>query len=100
MTHEEKLEVAELLDQMGVDIIEAGFPIASEGDFAAVNEIAKRTKNAVVVRPVARRAQGHRPLRRGDQAGRAPPHPHLHLDLAGAHEAQAPARAARRCSRW
>src|SRR5262249_52120528 len=48
MTHEEKLEVAELLDQMGVDIIEAGFPIASEGDFAAVQEIARRTKNAVV----------------------------------------------------
>ena len=48
MTHEEKLEVAELLDQMGVDIIEAGFPIASEGDFLAVSEIAKRTKNAVV----------------------------------------------------
>jgi 2-isopropylmalate synthase len=48
MTHEEKLEVAELLDEMGVDIIEAGFPIASEGDFAAVNEIAKRTKKAVV----------------------------------------------------
>jgi 2-isopropylmalate synthase len=48
MTHEEKLEVAELLDDMGVDIIEAGFPIASEGDFAAVHEIAKRTKKAVV----------------------------------------------------
>ena len=48
MTHEEKLEVAELLDEMGVDIIEAGFPIASDGDFAAVHEIAKRTKNAVV----------------------------------------------------
>src|ERR1051325_5954515 len=48
MTHEEKLEVAELLDQMGVDIIEAGFPIASEGDFAAVNEIAKRAKNSVI----------------------------------------------------
>ena len=48
MTHEEKLEVAELLDEMGVDIIEAGFPIASEGDFEAVNEIAKRTKNAVI----------------------------------------------------
>src|SRR5579885_2001460 len=48
MTHEEKLEVAELLDQMGVDIIEAGFPIASEGDLAAVNEIAKRAKNAVI----------------------------------------------------
>jgi 2-isopropylmalate synthase len=48
MTHEEKLEVAELLDQMGVDIIEAGFPIASDGDFLAVHEIAKRTRNAVV----------------------------------------------------
>jgi 2-isopropylmalate synthase len=48
MTHEEKLEVAELLDDMGVDIIEAGFPIASEGDFAAVQEIATRSKNAVI----------------------------------------------------
>src|SRR3954471_13240193 len=48
MTHEEKLEVAELLDQMGVDIIEAGFPIASDGDFAAVHEIAQSTKNAAV----------------------------------------------------
>src|SRR6202795_1478570 len=48
MNHEEKLEVAELLDTMGVDIIEAGFPVASEGDFAAVHEIAKRTKNAVI----------------------------------------------------
>ncbi|MDH3262791.1 MAG: 2-isopropylmalate synthase, partial [Paracoccaceae bacterium] len=48
MTHDEKLEIAELLDEMGVDIIEAGFPIASEGDFAAVAEIAKRAKNAVI----------------------------------------------------
>src|SRR5476651_25792 len=48
MTHEEKLSVAELLDEMGVDIIEAGFPIASEGDFAAVHEIATRSKNAVI----------------------------------------------------
>jgi 2-isopropylmalate synthase len=48
MTFEEKLEVADFLDQMGVDIIEAGFPIASEGDFAAVSEIAKRIKRSVV----------------------------------------------------
>ncbi|MCF6444170.1 2-isopropylmalate synthase [Nereida sp. MMG025] len=48
MTHEEKLEIAELLDDMGVDIIEAGFPIASEGDFAAVSEIAKRSKTSVI----------------------------------------------------
>lgn len=48
MTHAEKLEIAELLDDMGVDIIEAGFPIASEGDFNAVSEIAKRAKRATI----------------------------------------------------
>jgi 2-isopropylmalate synthase len=48
MTFEEKLEVASLLDRMGVDIIEAGFPIASNGDFEAVAEIARRTENATV----------------------------------------------------
>ena len=48
MTFEEKLTVAKLLDTMGVDIIEAGYPFASDGDFEAVHEIAKRTENAVV----------------------------------------------------
>src|ERR1700758_4561378 len=48
MTFEEKLEVAEMLDDMGVDIIEAGFPVTSEGDFQAVSEIARRSKNAVI----------------------------------------------------
>ena len=48
MTHDEKLEIAGLLDDMGVDVIEAGFPIASEGDFAAVSEIAKAAKNATI----------------------------------------------------
>ena len=48
MTHDEKLEIAELLDDMGVDIIEAGFPIASEGDFRAVSEIAERSNDAVI----------------------------------------------------
>ncbi|MBI1415785.1 MAG: 2-isopropylmalate synthase [Limimaricola sp.] len=48
MTHEEKLEIAQMLDEMGVDIIEAGFPIASEGDFRAVSEIAKQAQNATI----------------------------------------------------
>lgn len=48
MTHTEKLEIAELLDEMGVDIIEAGFPIASEGDFKAVSEISLRSKRATI----------------------------------------------------
>lgn len=48
MTLEEKLQIAALLDEMGVDIIEAGFPIASEGDFEAVSAIARQAQNAVV----------------------------------------------------
>lgn len=48
MTHEDKCEIAALLDEMGVDVIEAGFPIASEGDFAAVKAIAALVKSASV----------------------------------------------------
>ncbi|MFV0491115.1 MAG: 2-isopropylmalate synthase [Pseudorhodobacter sp.] len=48
MTHAEKMEIAGLLDEMGVDVIEAGFPIASEGDFAAVSEIAKNAINSTI----------------------------------------------------
>ena len=48
MTLDEKLQVAELLDEMGVDVIEAGFPIASPGDFESVTEVAKLVKNAGV----------------------------------------------------
>ena len=48
MNLQEKLQMAELLDRMGVDVIEAGFPIASPGDFKAVQEIARMTKNAVI----------------------------------------------------
>jgi 2-isopropylmalate synthase len=48
MTFEEKLLVADCLDAMGVDIIEAGFPIASQGDFESVHAIAGRAKNAVI----------------------------------------------------
>ncbi|MCW2315142.1 2-isopropylmalate synthase [Rhodoblastus acidophilus] len=48
MTFEEKLEVADVLDALGVDIMEAGFPIASQGDFESVSEIARRVKNASV----------------------------------------------------
>ena len=48
MTLEEKLQVAEILDDMGVDIIEAGFPIASVGDFESVVAVAKRAKRSVI----------------------------------------------------
>ncbi|MES2984210.1 MAG: 2-isopropylmalate synthase [Pseudomonadota bacterium] len=48
MTREEKLLVAEVLDGMGVDVIEAGFAMASDGDFESVKAIATVAKNAVI----------------------------------------------------
>lgn len=48
MNVEEKIQVAKQLKKLGVDIIEAGFPIASPGDFEAVNRVAKEVKGIVV----------------------------------------------------
>ena len=48
MNLEEKLQVAAQLERLGVDIIEAGFAIASEGDFASVAAVAQQCENAVV----------------------------------------------------
>ena len=48
MNLEEKLLIAKTLEKMGVDVIEAGFPAASNGDFEAVNRIAKTVKNSVI----------------------------------------------------
>jgi 2-isopropylmalate synthase len=48
MNLDEKIRIAAVLEEMGVDIIEAGFPIASNGDFEAVREIARRVKNSTV----------------------------------------------------
>ena len=44
----EKLVLAKRLDELGVDIIEAGFPISSPGDFEAVSDVAKTVRNAIV----------------------------------------------------
>ena len=48
MTLEEKIQIAEIFDEMGVDIIEAGFPIASNGDFESVKEVSRIVKNVQV----------------------------------------------------
>jgi len=45
---EQKVIIANRLDELGVDVIEAGFPISSPGDFNSVHEIAKIVKNATV----------------------------------------------------
>jgi len=48
LNHAEKIKIAQQLEKLGVDIIEAGFPIASPDDFHAVNEIAKIVKKSTV----------------------------------------------------
>ena len=47
MSVEEKIQISRVFDEMGVDIIEAGFPISSPGDFEAVTAISKIVKNSV-----------------------------------------------------
>ena len=47
MSLEEKIQIARVFDELGIDIIEAGFPIASPGDFEAVSAISKILKNSI-----------------------------------------------------
>ncbi len=44
----EKLQIAQAIERLGVDIIEAGFPVSSPGDFNSVQQIAKTVKNSIV----------------------------------------------------
>jgi 2-isopropylmalate synthase len=75
MTREEKLLVAEVLDGMGVDVIEAGFAMASDGDFDAVKAIAEQCKNAVVC-SLARAKESD--IRRAAEALKGAKRPRIH----------------------
>jgi 2-isopropylmalate synthase len=57
MNLEEKIRIALQLEEMGVDVIEAGFPIASNGDFEAVREVARQVRGSTVC-GLARAARG------------------------------------------
>jgi len=48
LNHQEKLKVARTLESLGVDVIEAGFPISSPGDFQAIEMICKNIKNPII----------------------------------------------------
>jgi len=72
MSHDEKLELAKILEEMGVDVIEAGFPIASNGDFEAVRAIAQIVTESTVcglaraaAADIDRCAEAIRPAKRG-----------------------------------
>src|SRR5437879_6726527 len=79
MNHQEKLRLAHQLDRLGVDVIEAGFPIASDGDFEAVKAIA-----AVIRRPIiAGLARACRPdIERAWEALKGAARPRIHVFLA------------------
>src|SRR6478752_5396962 len=79
MNHQEKLRLAHQLDRLGVDVIEAGFPIASDGDFEAVKAIAE-----VVRRPIiAGLARACRPdIERAWEALQHAARPRIHVFLA------------------
>ena len=48
MSHDEKIELAKIMEDMKVDVIEAGFPIASNGDFEAVRAVAQTITECTV----------------------------------------------------
>jgi 2-isopropylmalate synthase len=79
MNHQEKLRLAHQLDRLGADVIEAGFPIASDGDFEAVKEIAQ-----IIRRPiVAGLARACKPdIERAWEALRGAARPRIHVFLA------------------
>lgn len=71
----EKVRIAEQLEKLNVDIIEAGFPISSEGDFEAVREIAKKVKRSQVAALARANPQD---IDRAWQAIKGAKHPLLH----------------------
>lgn len=75
MTFEQKIDVAKCLDEMGVDVIEAGFPISSQGDFDAVAQIARLVKTASVC-GLAR--AGFKDIDRAGEAVKAAVRPRIH----------------------
>src|SRR3546814_19098820 len=79
MNLEEKLRVAAVLEELGVDVIEAGFPIASNGDFESVSEVAKVVKTATVC-GLARAAE--KDIDRAWEALRKAARPRIHVFLA------------------
>jgi 2-isopropylmalate synthase len=79
MNLEEKLKVAAQLEALGVDVIEAGFAIASEGDFEAVTAVAKQCETAIVA-SLARAAKGD--IERAWAAVRHARRPRIHTFIA------------------
>src|SRR6516164_6105106 len=76
---QEKLEIAQQLARLGVDVIEAGFPITSPGDFEAVQEISRKVEGPVIC-ALARTAAGD--IDRAWEAVRDAERPRIHTFIA------------------
>jgi 2-isopropylmalate synthase len=79
MNVQEKLHLAQQLDRLGVDVIEAGFPIASDGDFEAVKRIAAAVRRPIIA-GLARACTGD--VNRAWQALQGAARPRIHVFLA------------------
>lgn len=79
LNKKEKLEIAKQLERLGVDVIEAGFPASSEGDFQAVKLIADTIKDSTVT--ALARTKKH-DIDRAYEALRNTPNPRIHIFLA------------------
>src|SRR5438876_1608853 len=75
----EKLEIAQALKDLGVDVIEAGFPIASPGDFEAVRAIAQEVEGPIICGLARCNAED---IDRAWEALEAATHPRIHVFLA------------------
>ena len=84
MVSAEKLRLAQKLDQLGVDVIEAGFPIASDGDFYAVQAVARDVRRPVIA-GLARCCRDDIERARQALAGAARPRIHLFLATSDIH---------------
>ncbi len=79
MTPGEKLRMAHQLDRLGVDVIEAGFPISSDGDFHAVEAVAREVRRPVIAALARSRRED---VERAWQALNGAAHPRIHTFLA------------------
>jgi 2-isopropylmalate synthase len=79
MNVEEKLRLAQQLDRLGVDVMEAGFPIASEGDFAAVQGVAETVRRPIIAALARARKED---IERAWQALKGAARPRIHVFLA------------------
>ncbi len=76
MTVEEKVEIARQLERLNVDVIEAGFPVSSQGDFTAVQRVAREVRKPIIA------ALAHANEAAVDRAGEAlkdAAHPRIHV---------------------